>query len=209
MESGRCWVSGNSIWTGTHVLLYYPQGFLPSGTKLFTTAALSRTLTSPTSSRSDGELSTISSIWSCLACSSLPWPCSASRCPRTPERSWDCVRSSVAAVFSLLSVFFLSGVNLLLAIVLFSTIVGEMLPVTNNSPLIGPYSLAPVGDQLTIGCCVAGTYFNCIMFMVASSVVTTIMVLNYHHRLVDTHEMPGWVRSLFLQWLPWLLRMSR
>ena len=27
-----------------------------------------------------------------------------------------------------------------------------------------------------------GTYFNCIMFMVASSVVTTIMVLNYHHR---------------------------
>ena len=47
------------------------------------------------------------------------------------------------------------------------------------------------------------------MFMVASSVVTTIMVLNYHHRLVDTHEMPDWVRSLFLQWLPWLLRMSR
>ena len=30
-----------------------------------------------------------------------------------------------------------SGVNLLLAIVLFSTIVGEMLPVTNNTPLIG------------------------------------------------------------------------
>jgi len=81
-------------------------------------------------------------------------------------------------------------VNLLLAIVLFSTIVGEMLPVTNNTPLIG-------------------TYFNCIMFMVAASVVTTIMVLNYHHRLVDTHEMPHWVRSLFLQWLPWLLRMSR
>ena len=32
---------------------------------------------------------------------------------------------------------FVSGVNLLLAIVLFSTIVGEMLPVTNNTPLIG------------------------------------------------------------------------
>ena len=55
----------------------------------------------------------------------------------------------------------------------------------------------------------SGTYFNCIMFMVASSVVTTIMVLNYHHRIVDTHEMPDWVKSLFLQWLPWLLRMSR
>ena len=39
-----------------------------------------------------------------------------------------------------------------------------------------------------------GTYFNCIMFMVASSVVTTIMILNYHHRLADTHEMPNWVK---------------
>ena len=38
-----------------------------------------------------------------------------------------------------------------------------------------------------------GTYFNCIMFMVASSVVTTIMILNYHHRLPDTHTMPHWV----------------
>ena len=38
-----------------------------------------------------------------------------------------------------------------------------------------------------------GTYFNCIMFMVASSVVTTIMILNYHHRKAETHEMPNWV----------------
>ena len=63
--------------------------------------------------------------------------------------------------------------------------------------------------SLSLYIVVIGTYFNCIMFMVASSVVTTIMVLNYHHRLVDTHEMPDWVRSLFLQWLPWLLRMHR
>lgn len=40
-----------------------------------------------------------------------------------------------------------------------------------------------------------GTYFNCIMFMVASSVVTTIMILNYHHRLADTHDMPPWVSA--------------
>ena len=38
-----------------------------------------------------------------------------------------------------------------------------------------------------------GTYFNCIMFMVASSVVTTIMILNYHHRKAHTHSMPDWV----------------
>ena len=41
-----------------------------------------------------------------------------------------------------------------------------------------------------------GTYFNCIMFMVASSVVTTIMILNYHHRKAHTHHMPEWVRPL-------------
>ena len=40
-----------------------------------------------------------------------------------------------------------------------------------------------------------GTYFNCIMFMVASSVVTTIMILNYHHRRPDTHHMPDWVSA--------------
>lgn len=38
-----------------------------------------------------------------------------------------------------------------------------------------------------------GTYFNCIMFMVASSVVLTVLVLNFHHRTADIHEMPPWV----------------
>ena len=31
------------------------------------------------------------------------------------------------------------------------------------------------------------------MFMVASSVVTTIMILNFHHRKPETHSMPDWV----------------
>ena len=44
----------------------------------------------------------------------------------------------------------------------------------------------------------SATYFNAIMFMVAASVVTTILVLNYHHRLADTHEMPDWVFQRFL-----------
>ena len=44
-------------------------------------------------------------------------------------------------------------------------------------------------------CSPPGTYFNCIIFMVASSVVTTIMILNYHHRRPDTHHMPDWVSA--------------
>ena len=61
--------------------------------------------------------------------------------------------------------------------------------------------------------------------MVAASVVLTVLVLNYHHRNPDTHNMPTWVgtkhicltnsflflqsKRLFLQWLPWLLRYNR
>ena len=41
---------------------------------------------------------------------------------------------------------------------------------------------------------VSATYFNAIMFMVAASVVTTILILNYHHRTSQTHHMPYWVR---------------
>jgi len=46
-------------------------------------------------------------------------------------------------------------------------------------------------------CVLLGTYFNCIMFMVASSVVSTILILNYHHRNPDTHEMSEWVIFIF------------
>ena len=34
------------------------------------------------------------------------------------------------------------------------------------------------------------------MMMVASSVVLTVVVLNYHHRTAETHVMPMWVSDI-------------
>ncbi|XP_060516112.1 neuronal acetylcholine receptor subunit alpha-7 isoform X2 [Cylas formicarius] len=83
------------------------------------------------------------------------------------------------------------GVTILLSLTVFLNLVAETLPqVSDAIPLLG-------------------TYFNCIMFMVASSVVLTVVVLNYHHRTADIHEMPQWIKTVFLQWLPWILGMSR
>ncbi|XP_065337703.1 neuronal acetylcholine receptor subunit alpha-7 isoform X8 [Cloeon dipterum] len=74
----------------------------------------------------------------------------------------------------------------------------------SSMALLG-FTLPPEsGEKLTLG-----TYFNCIMFMVASSVVLTVVVLNYHHRTADIHEMPQWVKTVLLHWFPWFLRMSR
>uniref|UniRef100_A0A8D9AHI9 Neuronal acetylcholine receptor subunit alpha-7 n=2 Tax=Cacopsylla melanoneura TaxID=428564 RepID=A0A8D9AHI9_9HEMI len=81
-------------------------------------------------------------------------------------------------------------VTVLLSLTFFLNMVAETMPPTSERPLIG-------------------TYFNCIMFMVASSVVSTILILNYHHRNADTHDMSPWIRLVFLEWMPCLLRMSR
>ncbi|KAF8764303.1 Neuronal acetylcholine receptor subunit like protein [Argiope bruennichi] len=83
------------------------------------------------------------------------------------------------------------GVTILLSLSVFQMLVTETLP--------------PSSDAVSI----IGTYFACIMIMVAFSVVMTVVVLNYHHRNSDTHEMPEYIRTIFLLWLPWILRMHR
>ena len=62
---------------------------------------------------------------------------------------------------------------------------------SKSNPCVFYFLLLELDWSLTIH--LLGTYFTCIMFMVASSCITTIMILNYHHRLADTHEMPEWV----------------
>nr|CAD7405675.1 unnamed protein product [Timema cristinae] len=98
----------------------------------------------------------------------------------------------------------LIGVTILLSLTVFLNLVAETLPqVSDAIPLLGVtillsltvFSLlvAQVLPQTSDAVPLIGTYFNCIMFMVASSVVLTVVVLNYHHRTADIHEMPQWV----------------
>ncbi|XP_071054594.1 CHRNA7-FAM7A fusion protein isoform X17 [Onthophagus taurus] len=115
---------------------------------------------------------------------------------------------------------FIAGVTILLSLTVFLNLVAEKIPTTSDAvPLIGVTILlsltvflnlvAETLPQVSDAIPLLGTYFNCIMFMVASSVVLTVVVLNYHHRTADIHEMPQWIKTVFLQWLPWILGMSR
>ncbi|XP_031776471.1 neuronal acetylcholine receptor subunit alpha-7 isoform X4 [Apis florea] len=112
------------------------------------------------------------------------------------------------------------GVTILLSLTVFLNLVAESMPTTSDAvPLIGVTILlsltvflnlvAETLPQVSDAIPLLGSYFNCIMFMVASSVVLTVLVLNFHHRTPDRYVMPSWIKMLFLQWLPCLLRMSR
>nr|CAD7399906.1 unnamed protein product [Timema poppensis] len=161
----------------------------------------------------------------------------------------------------------LIGVTILLSLTVFHNLVAETLPqVSDAMPVLGvtillslsvfSLMIADALPQTSEAIPLLGTYFNCIMFMVASSVVSTILILNYHHRNADTHDMSPWVeleevnphlrggrvenhlgkttpsspdrdsnldlpvlssraqhdkriKTIFLHWLPCLLRMSR
>ena len=47
------------------------------------------------------------------------------------------------------------------------------------------------------------------MVLVTFSIVSTVCVLNVHHRSPSTHHMPDWVKRLFLVRLPTFLLMRR
>ncbi|ELT87200.1 hypothetical protein CAPTEDRAFT_221893 [Capitella teleta] len=84
-----------------------------------------------------------------------------------------------------------NGVTILLSLTVFLLLVAETMPPTSDAvPLIG-------------------MYFACIMLMCSLSVVFTVLVLNFHHRTPDTHQMPRWVKRGICEWLAWLLRVQR
>ncbi|KAG4071080.1 hypothetical protein HA402_002752 [Bradysia odoriphaga] len=52
-----------------------------------------------------------------------------------------------------------------------------------------------------------GTYFNCVMFTIALSVVSTV-VINVNMKAVNPKRVDGLTKKLFLRWLPRILRMN-
>ncbi|PIO74385.1 Cation transporter family protein [Teladorsagia circumcincta] len=81
--------------------------------------------------------------------------------------------------------------TILLAIVFFLSMVSEMTPPTSDAvPLIG-------------------VFFSCCMLVISASVVFTVLILNLHFRGPDTHEMSPIMHKVFMEWLPWILCMSR
>ncbi|TRZ07465.1 hypothetical protein HGM15179_019640, partial [Zosterops borbonicus] len=82
-------------------------------------------------------------------------------------------------------------ISVLLSLTVFLLLITEIIPSTSLViPLIGEYLLFTI-------------------IFVTLSIVITVFVLNVHHRSPGTHAMPGWVRSLFLDFLPPRLFMRR
>ncbi|CAF3755051.1 unnamed protein product [Rotaria sordida] len=82
-------------------------------------------------------------------------------------------------------------ISILLSLTVFFLLLAELIPPTSLVvPLIGKYLLFT-------------------MILVTLSIVVTVVVLNIHFRSPSTHQMPAWVRRVFLHVLPKLLWMRR
>ncbi|KAM4678003.1 neuronal acetylcholine receptor subunit beta-4 [Discoglossus pictus] len=82
-------------------------------------------------------------------------------------------------------------ISVLLALTVFLLLISKIVPPTSlDVPLIGKYLMFT-------------------MVLVTFSIVTSVCVLNVHHRSPSTHSMPQWVKHCFLERLPALLFMKR
>ncbi|KAM9366135.1 neuronal acetylcholine receptor subunit beta-4 [Symphorus nematophorus] len=82
-------------------------------------------------------------------------------------------------------------ISVLLALTVFLLLISKIVPPTSlDVPLIGKYLMFT-------------------MVLVTFSIITSVCVLNVHHRSPSTHTMPSWVKLTFLVKLPALLFMRR
>lgn len=82
-------------------------------------------------------------------------------------------------------------ISVLLALTVFLLLISKIVPPTSlDVPLIGKYLMFT-------------------MVLVTFSIVTSVCVLNVHHRSPSTHAMPMWVKVVFLDRLPNFLFIKR
>ncbi|XP_046582370.1 acetylcholine receptor subunit beta-like 1 isoform X1 [Haliotis rubra] len=81
-------------------------------------------------------------------------------------------------------------ISILLALVVFLLLVSKILPPSLRIPLIAKYLL-----------------FTFIMNIIA--ILSTVVIINRNYRTPRTHQMPDWVRKIFLYYIPKILLMER
>ncbi|XP_070807554.1 neuronal acetylcholine receptor subunit beta-2 isoform X2 [Pituophis catenifer annectens] len=82
-------------------------------------------------------------------------------------------------------------ISVLLALTVFLLLISKIVPPTSlDVPLVGKYLMFT-------------------MVLVTFSIVTSVCVLNVHHRSPTTHTMPPWVKVVFLEKLPTLLFLKQ
>jgi len=83
------------------------------------------------------------------------------------------------------------GITVLLTMVVFLQLLGESLPPSDVTPLLG-------------------NYFACSIVMVSLTVFVSVISLKLHHTTTENaSKMPAWIRTIFLELLPSILGMKQ